>query len=50
VIQVCSKKKTKIVKQKATTAMEMEGANVEDVNVLKVMLESFVLVNAINVK
>ena len=49
VIRVCSKKKTKIVKQKATIAMEMEGANVENVNVLKVTLESFVLVNAINV-
>ena len=38
------------MKQKATIAMEMASANVESVNVPRVMLESFVLVNVMNVQ
>ena len=38
------------MKQKATIAMEMASANVESVNVTKIMLESFVLVNVMNVQ
>ena len=38
------------MKQKATIAMEMASANVESVNVTKIMLENFVLVNVMNVQ